>query len=382
MQMRLSLLVLLIMIGCGPQSRNDSSSSEHDVTKGVSVQPYGTMDDGTSVSLYTLSNAHGVVMRVMNYGGIIQSLVVPDRKGNPVDVVLGFDSLAQYTSGHPFFGALVGRFGNRIANGQFSLEGKTYDLVKNENGHHLHGGTTGFDKVYWDIEEVPAPDGVAIRLSYLSEDMEEGYPGNLSVEVVYTLTDDNTIRFDYKATTDKTTVVNLTQHTYFNLNGGASDILDHVLQLNADRFVVVNEALIPTGELASVEGTPFDFRELTPIGERIDSSHPQMQYGLGYDHCYVLNGEGLKEAAVVYSPRSGIEMTLHTTEPGVQLYTGNVLDGTLKGKGGTVYKKRTGFCLETQHYPDSPNQPSFPSVVLEPGDTYQTTTSFTFSVRE
>lgn len=370
------------MIGCTrPQSQNDSPGSETTLEKGITREPFGKLQDGTSVSLYTLSNGKGAVMKVMNYGGIIQSLIIPDRNGNPVDVTLGFDSLAAYEAGNPFFGALVGRYGNRIANGRFSLDGKEYTLVQNDNGNHLHGGTRGFDKVWWNIEEVTANDGVAIQLTYTSPDMEEGYPGNLDVKVVYNLTDDNTLRIDYTATTDKKTIVNLTQHAYFNLSGTDASILDHVMQINADRFVAVDKTLIPTGQLAAVAGTPFDFRQPKTIGKSIEELHQQIEYGLGYDHCYVLNGEGMKKAATVYAPTTGIEMTVHTSEPGMQFYTGNFLDGSLKGKGGVTYAHRTGFCLETQHYPDSPNQPDFPSVVLEPGETYQTTTSYSFSVR-
>lgn len=369
------------MIGCNPQSRNASQAGDAIIEKGITSEPFGEMEDGTPVTLYTLSNGKGAVMKVMNYGGIIQSLIVPDRNGNPIDVALGFDSLSAYEAGHPFFGALVGRYGNRIAKARFSLDGKEYQLAKNNNGNHLHGGDKGFDKVYWKIEETTADNGVAIKLSYTSKDMEEGYPGNLAVEVVYTLTDDNAVRFDYKATTDKNTIVNLTQHAYFNLSGGQSDILDHVMKINADRFVAVDDELIPTGTLEPVEGTPLDFRTPTPIGERINDPHQQMQYGKGYDHCYVLNGEGMKQAAVVYSPKSGIEMTVETTEPGVQLYTGNFLDGSLTGKNHVVYNHRSGFCLETQHFPDSPNQETFPSVVLRPGETYKTTTVYKFGVR-
>jgi aldose 1-epimerase len=371
------------MMSCTPQSENKSQQGDgsQESAKGISRAPFGKMKDGTPVSLYTMTNEKGITMKVMNYGGIIVSLEVPDKEGKSIDVVLGFDSLAAYEKQSPFFGALVGRYGNRIGNGKFSLDGKEYTLVKNNNGNHLHGGAKGFDKVFWNIEETPAEDGVAIKLSYLSKDMEEGYPGNLNTEVIYTLTDDNTIRFDYKATTDKKTIVNLTQHAYFNLNGGKDDILGHEVALNADRFVAVSQALIPTGELKAVEGTPFDFRKPVAIGARINADDEQIKFGKGYDHCWVINGEGFRQTAVVYDSASGIEMTVHTDEPGVQFYTGNFLDGSLTGKDNVVYKQRTGFCLETQHFPDSPNKKEFPSVVLNPGDTYTSRTSYQFSLR-
>lgn len=375
--------LLLIMLSCSPQSGKHSHESDGPEVppKGITVAPYGKLKDGSAISLYTMTNGKGATMRVMNYGGIIVSLDVPDREGNLVDVVLGYDSLAEYEKSNPFFGALVGRYGNRIAGGKFSLDGTEYDLVKNNNGNHLHGGTKGFDKVVWSAGEIPTEEGVALKLSYLSKHMEEGYPGNLNVEVVYTLTSDNTIAFDYKATTDRKTVVNLTQHAYFNLNGGKTDILDHELLLNADAFVVVDEQLIPTGEIRSVENTPLDFRKPVKIGKRIDDDYEQLRLGRGYDHCFVINGQGLKFTAEVYDSLSGVVMTVHTTEPGVQLYTGNFLDGSLSGKDGVVYNKRTGFCLETQHFPDSPNRSEFPPVVLNPGETYQTQTTYQFSVR-
>jgi len=382
MQTRFSVVLILVsfMISCSPQSeKNSQTTSAGDISsKGISVAPFDTLSDGTPVSLYTMTNGKGTTMKVMNYGGIIVSLEVPDRNGNPVDVILGFDSLRAYEKRNPFFGALVGRYGNRIGKAKFVLDGKEYNLVKNNNGNHLHGGTKGFDKVIWKVDEIAAEDGVAIKLSYLSKDMEEGYPGNLNVEVIYTLTADNTVKFDYKATTDKKTIINLTQHTYFNLNGCQRDVLDHEISLNADKFVVVDETLIPTGEIRSVENTPFDFRTPVRIGERINDKDQQIQFGRGYDHCWVINGNGMRVAAEVYEPASGIEMTVMTTEPGVQFYTGNFLDCTLTGKNGVVYKQRMGFCLETEHFPDSPNQKEFPSVVLSPGDTYSSHTSYQF----
>lgn len=380
MKTPLSLLLALLLLVSGCSSNSDKNSTE-EVLGGVSVAPFGVLKDGTPVSVYTMANNNGVRMRVMNYGGIIVSLEVPDKNGKLVDVVLGYDSLQSYERRNPLFGALVGRFGNRIARGKFMLDGKEYELAQNSNGNHIHGGRKGFDKVYWDITEVPSSDGVALKLSYLSKHMEEGYPGNLNVAVTYTLTNDNAVRFDYEATTDQKTIVNLTQHAYFNLNGGSSDILSHELSLNADRFLVVDEALIPTGELRSVEKTPLDFRTSTVIGQRINDDYDQLRIATGYDHCFVLNGAGLRDAAKVYDPASGIQMLVRTTEPGVQLYTANFLNGTITGKSGTVYQQRTGFCLETQHFPDSPNHSNFPSVVLNPGDTYKTQTSYHFSVR-
>jgi aldose 1-epimerase len=373
------------MISCNPKPENNSDSDavEGQSAAAVSVSSFGKSKDGQDVSLYTMTNGKGMTMKVMNYGGIIVSLMVPDKTGTPIDVILGYDSLAAYEKSNPFFGALVGRYGNRIGGAKFSLDGKEYPLVKNNDGNHLHGGTKGFDKVFWNIEKVQVDNGVALKLSYLSKDMEEGYPGNLNTEITYTLTDDNTIKFDYRATTDKKTIVNLTQHTYFNLNGGKTDILNHEIAINADKIVAVNEKLIPTGELRDVTNTPFDFRKPTVIGARINNiQDEQIKFGKGYDHCWVLNGEGLKLAAVVYDSTSGIEMEVHTTEPGMQFYTGNFLNGSLTGKNNVVYNQRTGFCLETQHFPDSPNQPSFPTVVLSPGQTYTTQTSYQFGVRK
>lgn len=382
MQTRLLIpLILSVMISCAPKSeKNSNTGNGQEMSKGISSEPFGKLSDGTEITLYTMRNA-GLTMKVINYGGIIVSLEVPDRQGNLVDVVLGYDSLAAYEKKNPFFGALVGRYGNRIAKGKFVLDGKEYDLVKNNNGNHLHGGTKGFDKKVWNVTEVPSDDGVALRLTYLSKDMEEGYPGNLDVEVIYTLTDDNAVKFDYKATTDKKTIVNLTQHSYFNLNGGQDDVLDHEVSLNADHFLAVDETLIPTGRLEPVENTPLDFRTPVKIGERIDADHEQIRFGKGYDHCWVINGTGLKPTAEVYEATTGIEMMVYTTEPGVQFYTGNFLDGSLTGKRNTVYHRRTGFCLETQHFPDSPNRSDFPSVVLTPGETYQSQTIYRFEVR-
>lgn len=344
---------------------------------------FGTMPDGTPVDLYTLTNVNGLVAEITTYGGAIVSLLVPDRDGNLGDVVLGFDTLDDYITKSPFFGCITGRYANRIGGARFTLNGVEYVLEQNEGENHLHGGIKGFDKVVWDAEPQSGDDGPELRLTYLSEDGEGNYPGNLSVEVVYTLTNDDELRIDYLATTDKDTIVNLTNHTYFNLaDGGAGDILDHELMIAADRFTPVDERSIPTGELRSVESTPLDFRQSAAIGARIDQSDEQLRYGGGYDHNFVLNNGGgeLALAARVQDPVTGRVMEVYTTEPGVQLYTGNFLNGSFAGKGGIRYPKRSAFCLETQHFPDSPNKPDFPSTVLRVGETYQTTTVYRFTV--
>jgi aldose 1-epimerase len=341
---------------------------------------FGKTPDGTPVYLYTLGNTKGMEVKITNYGGIVVSVSVPDKNGKISDVVLGFDKLGDYLKGHPYFGAIVGRYGNRIAKGRFTLGGKTYTLATNNNENHLHGGLKGFDKAVWKAEPIRSGEGVGLKLNYLSKDGEEGYPGNLDVTVIYTLTRHNELRIEYAATTDKPTVVNLTNHSYFNL-GGAGTILDHELVVNADRFVPVDKGLIPTGQMQIVKGTPMDFTTPEKIGARINQDFEQLKTGGGYDHCYVLNSPGLQNiAAKAFCASSGRLLELFTTEPAVQLYTGNFLDGTLEGKGGQTYKKRSGFCLETEHYPDSPNQPAFPSVVLNPGQKYSTTTIYKFSV--
>lgn len=346
--------------------------------------PFGATADGTPVDLITLRNGKGIEMMVLTYGGIIMSLKTPDRDGVVDDIVLGHDSVAGYEANSPYFGSLIGRVGNRIANGAFTLDGQTYTLAKNDGPNHLHGGLKGWDKVVWTADPFQDRTGVGVRLEYTSADGEEGYPGEVTAQVVYTLTPDNTLIVDYHATTDKATVINLTQHSYFNLGGGqTADILDHELMLNADRYTPVDETLIPTGELATVEGTPFDFRTATAIGARINAEDTQLTYGLGYDHNYVLtrSGDDLQLAASVYEPTTGRTLEISTTEPGVQLYTGNFLDGTITGKGGRVYPHRSGFCLETQHFPDSPNQANFPSIELRPGGEYRSQTVFAFGHR-
>ena len=342
---------------------------------------YGTTTEGTPVDLYTLRNKQGMEVDIITYGGRITKLSVPDKNGKFSNVVLGFDNLEQYQKENPFFGALVGRYGNRIANAKFSLNGTEYTLAANDGPNNLHGGLKGFDKVVWKVEGIQEGDNASLKLSYLSKDMEEGFPGNLANIVTYTLTDDNTLEVAYEATTDKPTVVNLTQHAYFNLTGDFSKtILDHELSLNADKLVPVDDNLIPTGELLEVSGTPFDFRLPKVIGRDIDANDDQVKKGGGFDHCWVLNEQdtGLRTVAMVYEPESGRIMEVATTEPGIQLYTGNFLDGTLPAPNGGTYAKRSGLCLETQHYPDTPNQPNFPSVTLNPGERYTTTTSFKF----
>ncbi|MCW5911857.1 MAG: galactose mutarotase [Cyclobacteriaceae bacterium] len=329
----------------------------------------------------TLTNQNGLKVTIMPYGGKAVSLWVPDRNGNMADIVLGYDSATQYITGNPYFGALIGRYGNRIGKGQFSLDGKTYQLATNNGANALHGGPGGFHNVMWSVERATSN---SIVLTYTSSDGEEGYPGTLQVKVVYTLTDNNELTIDYEATTDKATVVNLTHHSFFNLAGeGAGDILDHELQINADRFTPVDEGLIPTGELKPVAGTPFDFSKPTAIGMRINDDDVQLQYGKGYDHNWVLNrkGDGLELAAVVTEPASGRVMEVWTTEPGLQFYSGNFLDGSDEGKDRKKYPLRSAFCLEAQHFPDSPNKPEFPSTTLKPGEVYKQKTVYKFLTR-
>jgi len=347
------------MVSCGPGAKN------------VNKQSFGNAD------LYTLTNKNGVECAITNFGGRVVSLKVPDRAGRMADVVLGFDKLDGYLQKNPYFGSLVGRYGNRIAKGKFTLDGREYTLARNNGENALHGGLKGFDSVYWEAHV----EGGKLVLHYTSKDGEEGYPGTLETTVTYSLDDDNALRIDYFAATDKPTVLNLTNHSYFNLAGqGEGDILSHRVKLNADRFTPVDAGLIPTGELRPVEGTPFDFRQPAEIGARVNDPDEQLKLGGGYDHNFVVNGQAgtLRPAAEVTEPKSGRVMEVLTTEPGVQFYIGNFLDGTLTGKGGKVYQKRYGFCLETQHFPDSPNQPKFPSVVLRPGERFQSTTVYRF----
>jgi aldose 1-epimerase len=346
---------------------------------GITSQEFGTMTDGHHVQIYKLTNKNGMEADITNFGAIVQSLKVPDKSGKLTDVALGYDKLEDYVTDKSSFGSTIGRYGNRIAHGKFTLDGHTYTLAKNDGENSLHGGLKGFNKKVWTARQ----EGDSLVLSYLSKDGEEGYPGNLNVTVTFTVTDDNELKIQYDATTDKDTVLNLTNHSYFNLSGqDAGEILGHELMLKADKFTPVNSVLIPTGELRDVKGTPLDFTKSTAIGARIGASDEQLKFGKGYDHNFVLNGGITKTprlAAEVYDPKSGRIMQVLTTEPGIQFYTGNFLDGTVHGKGGHVYNFRNALCLETQHYPDSPNQSNFPTTELKPGGKYHTITIFKFS---
>ena len=350
----------------------------------ITSASFGNTATGEPVVLYTLSGSGGMTAAITTYGGAVVSLTAPDRDGNFADVLLGFDTVAGYERDTAFLGAIIGRYGNRIGKAAFSLDGETYTLPGNDNGNCLHGGSHGFDTRIWAAEPIDGSDGPALKLTYVSVDGEEGFPGTLAVTVIYTLTADNTLRIDYKATTDKKTVVNMTNHSYFNLAGaGSGDILGHELMIAADRYTPVDEGLIPIGEPAPVDGTPFDFRTATAIGARIGDNNEQLIHGRGYDHNWVLNSQdgSLALAARLTEPATGRVLEVLTTEPGMQFYSGNFLDGSAIGKDGVAHEYRSGLCLETQHYPDSPNRPDFPSTVLDPGDTYRTTTVFRFSAR-
>jgi len=349
----------------------------------VTTKPFGTVD-GKSVSLFTLTNNHGMVVTITNYGGIVTSILVPDRKGKLTDVTLGFDSAEDYVNdpNGTYFGTLVGRYANRIAKGHLVVDGKTYQLYINNKPNTLHGGKKGFDKKIWSAQSFATSRGSGVKLQYVSADGEENYPGKVTTNVVYTLGNDNALRITYAAKTTKDTVINLTNHAYFNLNGaGNGTILNHRVTINANRYTPIDTTSIPLGPLAPVAGTPFDFRRPHTIGERINANNVQIKNGAGYDHNFVLNhsGNSLIQSAQVYSPLTGIELTEFTTEPGMQLYTGNFLNGKNVGKGGKAYQRRSGFCLEAQHYPDSPNHPRFPTTTLRPGHTYRQTTIYKFS---
>ncbi|MFC2126109.1 aldose epimerase family protein [Bacteroidota bacterium] len=373
---RFRLLILaIIFLNCTPTDKTMERITQSD---------FGKTREGTPVDLYTLRNTNEMEVCITNYGGIITAISVPDRNGKIDDVTLGFNTLEEYLERHPYFGAIVGRFGNRIAGGRFTLDGKEYTLVTNNGPNHLHGGIIGFDKKVWDAEKIISDDHVGIKLFYISPDAEEGYPGDLSVTVTYTLSEENELRIDYHATTDQKTVLNLTNHAYFNLKGeGQGDILDHIMTFNADNYVPTDSFSIPLGNIEPVEGTPFDFRESHKVGERIEADHVQIKNGTGYDHSYVVNGVigTLRPCATVYEPTSGRLMEVETSQPGVQFYTGNFLNGSLIGKSGKAYHQRSGLCLETQCLPDSPNQPQFPSAELAPGEEFTSTTVYKFTTR-
>jgi aldose 1-epimerase len=376
----LTTIAIVVLIGGCKTNQQESSLMKKEL--------FGKISNGKDVFLYTLKNKRGMEAKITNYGGIVVSLLVPDKSGKFDDVVLGYDSLAHYVdSNGPYFGALIGRYGNRIGKGKFKLNGKEYQLATNNGANHLHGGLRGFDKVVWEVDDVTSADGRTLALKYMSKDGEEGYPGNLSVRVLYSLTDDNELRIDYSAATDQPTVLNLTHHSYFNLAGaGNGDILAHELTINANKFTPIDDGLIPTGELRDVKGTPMDFSTPTVMGAHVNDKDAQLVYGKGYDHNWVLNTSAVSAtdsmmAAKVCEKTSGRVMEVWTNEPGLQFYCGNFLDGTNIGKGGKKYDYRYGFCLESQHFPDSPNKPEFPSTVLNPGMEFKSTTAYRFSTR-
>jgi aldose 1-epimerase len=368
-----------------PANGHDINKPENKIPSlAVNKKPFGKTPDGQQVDVYTLTNKKGMRAEIMNYGAALISLIVPDRNGQFADIVPGYDSFEGYLKSNPYFGGIVGRFGNRIAKGKFTLDGVEYTLATNNNGNHLHGGKVGFDRVVWDARSFKTDESVGVKLNYLSKDGEEGYPGNLNVMVTYTLTNNNELKIDYDATTDKATPVNLTQHGYWNLAGaGNGDILSHMMMINADRFVPTDETAIPSGELRPVKGTPMDFTKPTAIGARINDADDQLKYGKGYDHNWVLNktDNSMTLACRVYEPVGGRMMEIYTAEPGLQFYSGNFLDGTIIGKGGKVYNFRNAIVLETQHFPDSPNHPNFPSTILRPGEKYDTHTIIRFSAK-
>lgn len=384
----LSMLgIAIVTVQCKSDKKMDNTTVSSDKKAEVTIEKseYGTTAKGEKVESYKLKNQNGMEVDIITFGGRITDLKVPNKAGVSENVVIGFNSLAQYEKENPFFGALIGRYGNRIAKGKFSLDGKEYQLAINNAPNALHGGPQGFFNVVWKADEVKSGETASLKLSYVSKDLEEGYPGNLKVFVTYTLTNDNQLEVLYEATTDKKTVVNLTQHSYFNLSGDfTKTILDHELTLNADKLVPVDADLIPTGKLEDVAGTPFDFRTPKLIGAAINAKNDQLEKGKGYDHCWVLNNpeKGKTIIAKVYHAASGRVMEMTTDEPGIQFYSGNFLDGTLPMPNGGTFAHRTGLCLETEHYPDSPNQKNFPTTVLNPGENYKTKTTFKFSVQK
>ena len=378
---KIKLLIILFLVTI---SNSCTKISKKMPILKIDKTQFGKTIDGNDVDQYILTNNKGMEVRIINYGGIITSWTAADKNGDYKDIVLGYNTLAEYELENPYFGALIGRYGNRIAGGKFNIDDREYTLVANNGPNHLHGGLKGFDKVIWDAKTIVSDSTVSLELSYLSKDMEEGYPGNLETKVTYTLNNEDELSVSYEATTDKPTIVNLTQHSYFNLTADFNqDILDHEIVINADYFLPVNDALIPTGEFRDVNKTPFDFRTPTAIGKQISDKNPQLENGMGYDHCWVLNDQdkGLRFVASAYEPVSGRLLEVFTNEPGVQLYSGNFLDGTLPNKSNGKYQHRTGFCLETQHYPDSPNQKNFPSVRLNPGEKYKSKTVFRLATK-
>jgi aldose 1-epimerase len=388
------LLTCLAALACGAPPEQEETAMPQTPGPTVARSDFGTLPDGRTVELFTLTNANGIEVRLMEYGGIVLSILTPDRSGALGDIVLGYDDLAGYLEENPYFGALIGRYGNRIGGASFTLDGEHYQLTANETPNQLHGGEVGFDKVLWEGTPIDGEDGAGVTLTYVSAAGEEGYPGRLSVAVDYLLTDADELVIDYRATSDAPTPVNLTHHSYFNL-AGSGDVLDHELMINASQYTPVDVTLIPTGAIAPVIGTPFDFRQPTPIGARIDADHEQLSRGGGYDHNFVLDrldeGSSVSSdgaladmvlAARVSEPLTGRVLEVETTEPGLQFYSGNFLEGTISGKGGHVYVYRSGFCLETQHFPDSPNQPDFPSTILRPGEQYHSRTIYRFGTTD
>lgn len=367
-----SITILILFLGC---QNPENKTTKQDASMQIQKEVFGKIN-GQDIFQYELSNPSGMKVRIINFGGIVTSIIVPDKDGNFDDVVLGFEKLDDYLTNEPYFGTIVGRYANRIANGKFTLDGKEYSLAINNGPNHLHGGIKSFSKVIWDAKEIANENEVGVELKYLSSDGEEGYPGSLDVHVTYTLTDKNELNIEYSAKSDQSTPINLTHHSYFNLAGTSGrNILDQELLIDADQYIVVDETLIPTGELKDVAGTPMDFRQLTSVGSRIAEVEG------GYDHCYVLkNDSEIKHIAFLFDPITGRKMDVYTTEPGVQFYSGNFLDGSLTGKNGIKYTKNFGLCLETQHFPDSPNQPDFPNTFLKPGETYHQKTVYLFSV--
>ena len=373
------LVLILAIISCENTKKKENMSLFN-----VNKEFFGKTTDGGNVDQYTLKNSNGMELSIISYGGIITSWKAKDRDGNYRDIVLGFTNLSDYETSSPYFGALIGRYGNRIKEGKFSLDGVEYNLAVNNGENHLHGGLKGFDKVIWDVEEDVNDKSASLILRYTSSDMEEGYPGNLDVKVTYTLTNDDELRVRYEAETDKKTIVNLTQHSYFNLSAGLSrDILAHEITIDADSYLPVDQTLIPTGEISSVGGTPFDFRESKSIGKDINKENKQLTFGNGYDHCWVLNkqDEGIRLVATAYDPVSGRLLEVSSDQPGIQFYSGNFLDGTLKSKDGSNYEFRSGFCLETQHYPNTPNEINFPSTLLKPGERFFSETILRFTTK-